>query len=62
MSRTPLPEEHYAALTEHRDALHHSNRIRKHQTPGKRSPLEKRFSGVPKCPECHLPIPLCKCQ
>lgn len=62
MSRTPLPEEHYAAMSHHWDALNYANRVRKHQTLKKRSRLEKRFAGVPRCPECHLPLPLCKCQ
>lgn len=62
MSRQPIPTEEFREIEPHLSALHHSNRVRKTQTLGKRSRAERRFAGVPKCPLCHAPLPLCRCD
>lgn len=61
MGRTPIPTEQYEELSQHQHAVHHVNRLKKHQASGKKLRLEYRHRGVPKCPQCHNVVPRCTC-
>jgi len=55
-----MPDEQFAELLNHHNAVHHGNRAVKRQTYGKRWREPKH--GAPRCPACHQHSSHCLCE